>query len=69
MQNLFRVSEIRKTSFIFLNSTMSKKSRSHYQQCDSVDKLLVYDNLSHIAFDETRYASRGSLSTLDDRSA
>lgn len=36
---------------------------------DSVDKLLVYDNLSHIAFDETRYASRGSLSTLDDRSA
>lgn len=46
-----------------------KNRRSHYQQCDSVDKLLVYDNLSHIAFDETRYASRGSLSTLDDRSA
>lgn len=46
-----------------------QKNRSHYQQRDSVDKLLVYDNLSHIAFDETRSANRGSLSTLDDRSA
>lgn len=46
-----------------------QKIRSHYQQCDSVDKLLVYDNLSHITFDEKRCASRGSLSTLDDRSA
>lgn len=53
----------RTQSFFILNSYR------HYQQCHSVDKLLVYDNSSHIAFDETRYGSRGSLSTLDDRSA